>query len=69
MGKKKGNSEIATNLFVAIAMPRRSLINPIKAHFTASVRNIESGVDSKLIKTYSTINIIMTPLHIGVQEW
>lgn len=68
-GEKKGNSEIAANLFVAIAMPRRSLINPIKAHFTASVRNIESGVDSKLIKTYSTINIIMTPLHIGVQEW
>lgn len=40
-----------TNLFVAIAIPLRSLINPTNAYFTASVRNIASGVDSKLIKT------------------
>lgn len=41
------------NLLVAIAIPLKSLINPITANFTASVRNIESGVDSRVWKTYN----------------
>lgn len=40
-----------TNLFVAIAIPLRSLIKPTSAYLTASVRNTASGVDSKLRKT------------------
>lgn len=39
------------NLFVAIAVPLRSRINPINAYFTVSERNIVSVVDSKLTKT------------------
>lgn len=39
------------DLLVAIAIPLKSLINPITANFTASVRNIESGVDSRVRKT------------------
>ncbi|WVZ20399.1 hypothetical protein V8G54_007721 [Vigna mungo] len=38
-------------LFVAIAIPLRSLIKPTSADLTASVRNTASGVDSKLRKT------------------
>jgi len=42
---------MTTNLFVAIAIPLRSLIKPTSANLTASVRNTASGVDSKLRKT------------------
>ena len=38
---------------MAIVIPLRSRINPISANLTASVRNIASGIDSKLTKTYS----------------
>lgn len=41
-----------TNLFVAIATPLRSLINPIRAYFTESVLNIVSGVDPRVMNTY-----------------
>lgn len=41
------------NLFVAIAIPLRSLIKPMRAYFTASVRNAESGVDSRVTRTWS----------------
>lgn len=49
-GSLFGNMK-STNLFVAIAMPLRSLISPVKANFTASVRNIESGVAFRVTNT------------------
>jgi hypothetical protein len=40
------------HLFVAIAMPRKSLIKPINAYFTTSVQKAASAVASKLTATY-----------------
>lgn len=45
----------ATNLLVAIAIPLRSLINPINACLTSSVRNKASRISSRLSKTFYCI--------------
>lgn len=51
-------------LFVAIAIPLRSLIKPINACFTASERNAASEVDSKPIITCNNRNYIQVKWNI-----
>lgn len=41
-------------LFVAIVIPLRSLIRPMNAYFTASVRKAASGVASRPTTTYKS---------------
>jgi hypothetical protein len=70
------------HLFVAIAMPRRSLIKPVNAYFTASVRKAASALASKLTAIYSEnkeqnqkkkcdkkYNISIKQLVMDLQKW